>query len=381
MIESLMPTRPIPFIHSDDCTVSISTAPSDDEWDQFVASCPNAFHEQTSLWSQVKAFYGWKPLRVTFANQNGIVAGAQILMRTFRGRYQVAYVSRGPVLRAGNAHLGARVVEEICRAARKRDVTYLAIAPSYDGHALEPVLRARGFRRKPDGLPPGHVMPATLLMDLSEDLDTLYGRLRRQARQSIRRAQRTGVSVRDGGVQDVETFRCLMWALCKRRGVSPTPPERDFFENLWNLFAPRGWIRILLAEVDEQPVAGLLLFAFGDTVRAWKAGWTGEFRDRKPNYLLQWEAICWAKRRGFRYFEDMGIERDLAEHLLSGASVDWATVTGASNFKLGFGGTPLVLPDTWYRFLDPLPQLLLRAGGRHLLESPRLARLLERVSG
>jgi lipid II:glycine glycyltransferase (peptidoglycan interpeptide bridge formation enzyme) len=380
MIEISMPFQRNVTADSDKFALRVGNGLHDDEWDRFVESCPSGFHEQTSLWSQVKASYGWKPFRVTLSDAGGIVAGAQVLVRSLRGGYKVAYVSRGPIDRSGSVRLRERMIDEICRASRKQNVSYLAIAPPYDGHALEPALSARGFRRKPETLPPGHVMTATLLMDLAGDIDALHDRLRKQARQHIRRAQRTGVSVREGGADDVETFRLLLWVLCERLGVSPTPPEKDFFENLWSAFAPRGWVRLFLAETNRQPVAALLAFAFGDTVRAWKAGWTGEFRERKPNDLLEWEAICWAKRNGFRWFEDMGIERELAERLLSGSPVGWTSVSGPSKFKLGFSGAPLVLPDTWYQFLSPLPQLLLRTGAHRLLESPRLARFLERLN-
>jgi lipid II:glycine glycyltransferase (peptidoglycan interpeptide bridge formation enzyme) len=223
-------------------------------------------------------------------------------------------------------------------------------------------------------------MSATLLIDLSHDLDRIHAQTRMQVRQHIRVAQRRGVVVREGGQEDVETFRRLMVSLCERRGVSPTPPERDFFENLWRVFAPRGWVRIFLAEVDGQPVAGNLVLAFGDTARIWKAGWSGEFADRRPNNLVQWEAMRWAKQNGFRYFDPMGIERPLAEQLLTGANIDWAGIAGPSNFKIGYGGAPVVLPETLYRFLSPWPQLFVSIGGQRLLESSRVAQLLERIN-
>lgn len=172
-----------------------------------------------------------------------------------------------------------------------------------------------------------------------------------------------------------------MIALCRRRGISPTPPAKDFFENLWKVFAPRGWVRIFLAEIDGKAVAALLVFTFGDTARVWKAGWSGEHADRRPNNLLYWEAIRWAKHSGFRFFDLVGIERDLARQLLQREKIDWAKVTGPSNFKVGFGGTPLVMPETCYQILDPWTARLLHVGGRRLIESTRLARFLERFSG
>lgn len=361
--------------------VQVSTSADDDEWDRFVAASPHGFHEQTSLWSQVKAIYGWQPLRLTLRGPEGILAGVQILVRTVRGKYRVGFASRGPMVSSPDPQRLSHIAAEICRVARKEKVTYLAIAPPYRGESVATALRSAGFRRKPESLPPGSVMSATLLVDLSPDFDTLQARMRPQVRQHIRLAQRKGVTVREGGQPDVETFRQLMWTLCARRGVSPTPPEKDFFQNLWALFAPRGWVRIFLAEIAGRPVAALWVFSFGDSARVWKAGWSGEFADSRPNNLLYWEAIRWAKQNGFRWFDLVGIERPLGQQLLAGAAIDWANVAGPSNFKIGYGGEPMVLPETCYRFLNPPAQLFLRAGGHRLLESPRLASLLERFNG
>ena len=328
----------------------------------------------------MKAFYGWKPLRVTLHDSKGVIAGTQILFRAVRGGLRVGYASRGPVVSSADPELMARMVEEMGHAARAEGVSYLAVTPPYGGDAAEHALRARGFRTKPRSLPPGSVMTATLLIDLARDLDTIQAQLRMQVRQHIRLAQRRGVVVRQGDREDVETFRRLMGALCERRGISPTPPEKDFFENLWAVFAPRGWVRIFLAEVEGEPVAALLVFTFGDTARVWKAGWSGHYQDRRPNNLLYWEAIRWANDNGFRYFDLVGIERELALQLLRGEAMDWTPVAGPDNFKVGYGGAPVLLPETFYRFLNPGPRFLLAMGGRRLLESSRVAHLLERLS-
>lgn len=177
-------------------TVRISASSCDDEWDEFVAAVPHGFHEQTSRWSQVKAAYGWEPLRLTLSGEHGIVAGVQILVRSVRGRYRVGYASRGPVAASADAQCISLLIEEMIRAARAHKVSYLAIAPPYHAHALTAAIRQRGFRRKPEALPPGHVMEATLLIDLSHDFDRIQAQQRMQVRQHIRLAQAETTSKR-----------------------------------------------------------------------------------------------------------------------------------------------------------------------------------------
>jgi len=62
----------------------------------------------------------------------------------------------------------------------------------------------------------------------------------------------------------------------------------------------------LIAEVDEDVVAGLLLFCFGN--RSWYLYGmsTGKHREKMPNYLLQWEAIKLSKKFGSKIYDLWG---------------------------------------------------------------------------
>ena len=109
--------------------------------------------------------------------------------------------------------------------------------------------------------------------------------------------------MREGTEPDVETFRQLMWALCERRGTSPTPPQKDFFEHLWRTFQPSSFVRLFIAELGGRVISALLTIPFGDTVRAWKIGWAGDHAKSSPNAMLYWDAIRWSKRNGYRLFD------------------------------------------------------------------------------
>ncbi len=82
---------------------------------------------------------------------------------------------------------------------------------------------------------------------------------------------------------------------------------------------------------------------------------SNEKRNLMPSYLLQWEVMKWAKERGLRYYDMVGVPRP--EHLTEANSL-W----GVYRFKEGFGGEMadtlgcLDLPikrrraAAWYRF-------------------------------
>jgi peptidoglycan pentaglycine glycine transferase (the first glycine) len=359
-------------------TVRISREWHDPDWDSFLVSCPGGHHEQTSLWAKVKGFYGWQPFRIVVSREKQILGGVQVLTRPFRRWGRIGYVTRGPVVASNDPELIDFVLGQLDHAGVRERLAYLAVVLPYNGHVFEPGLNRLGFRVKPNVLPPSGLMTATLVLDLSSDLDSLMARMRRTTRKNIGRAARKGVTVREGIGADVETFRRLMWALCERRGTSPTPPQKDFFEHLWKTFQPSGLVRLFIAELEGYVVSALVTFPFGNTVQAWKIGWAGDHAQDNPNEMLHWEAIRWSKLNGYRFFDFVSIEKDLAQRLQQGDPVDWNSVKGPSNFKVGFGGSPVLLPKPYYRFYHPILRFLGQAGGSKMIESAAVAGFLGR---
>ena len=68
----------------------------------------------------------------------------------------------------------------------------------------------------------------------------------------------------------------------------------------------------------------------------------------------------------------------MASKLQQGDPIDWAYIKGADNFKIGFGASRVLLPEPYYRFCHPLLRIFAHAGGRRMIESPAVARLLGR---
>jgi peptidoglycan pentaglycine glycine transferase (the first glycine) len=347
-----------------------------EEWDEFVAGCPGGHHEQTSLWGQLKQLYGWQPVRILQRSEGRICAGAQILVKEVRGPVRVGYVCKGPLPADLDPRAAARLWNEIRAFGQKNRLTSLTAELPAGGHTLVPGCRAAGFVPHPRYLPPSGLMEATLILDLAPAPETLLENMRARTRYNIRHAGRKGVVVREGAEQDVETFRSLMWQLCERLGSSPTPPEKDFFSNLWKVFAPGGGVKLFVAEVGGEAVSACLTFPFGDCVRLWKVGWSGKHRECHPNYALWWEAIQWARRAGYRYFDFVWIDAESAKAALAGAPVPDTPYGQMAFYKLGFGGQIVLLPGAYTLFTNPILRQAAGVGAFKLLEVPWLRRMV-----
>jgi len=362
-----------------DVDVRLSRERRDPDWDNFVERCPGGHYEQTSLWGEVKSCYGWRPLRIIVSRGKQILAGVQILTRSLGRWGRIGYVMRGPLASPSDPEQVQLILERLHRAAADERLAYVVVVPPYNGQIFEPGLNRLGFRKKPNLLPPGGIVTATLLLDLSDDLQNLKTRMKKRMRGNLWRARRAGVTVREGTEADVETFRELMWALCQRRKSSPTPPQRDFFEHVWRIFQPLGFVRLFVAELKGCAISALLTFPFGDTVSAWKIGWAGDHAESSPNAMLYWEAIRWSKCNHYDYFDIVQIEKGLARKLQRGDPVDWTAVDGISLNKVSFGASPVLLPEPYYRFYHPLLRTFAQAGGTGLIESSVVARLIGRL--
>ena len=348
-------------------SVEISRNVEDRHWDEFVARCPGGHPEQTSLWGQVKAFYGWRPVRGVISRNGEVAGGFQLLTKSFKWGGKIGYVSRGPLAVSDDPRLLEIIASELDQLAKREGVVYLAVVPSYIGHTFLPFFRERSFIPKPDSIPPTGLTMATLILDLSQELNQIWAHMRRDLRRFIRVGYRQGITVREGSEDDVEPFRRLMWALCERRGVSPTPPQSDFFQNLWSVFHPKGYVKLFFSEFERKPVAGGLVFAMGDSVRFWKTGWAGDNVKRNPSPVLWWEIIKWAKSSGFRYFDIVQIHLAHAKAILRGERIPSTKEYGMTFFKTSFGGQVILLPEALCKIYNPLLRLVVKRWGRQIM--------------
>jgi lipid II:glycine glycyltransferase (peptidoglycan interpeptide bridge formation enzyme) len=86
---------------------------------------------------------------------------------------------------------------------------------------------------------------------------------------------------------------------------------------------------VLLAELGGEPIAGLILFHFGQTAWYMYGASSNQHRNLMPNYLLQWEAMRLAKQMGYTKYDMWGVPDRFDE-----SDRMW----GVFRFKTGFGG-------------------------------------------
>lgn len=307
------------------------------QWDVALASLPTAHALQTWDWGDFKSRWGWESTRLLFVEENQPLAAAQILQRKLsRTPLSVTYVPKGPVLDFDDTSLLVQVLSTLEQFVRKQRGLFVKIdptvwlgtgpedsPPSLRTGATLNVLEDRGWRQSNEQIQ----FKNSVIIDLTPDEDQLLSNMKAKTRYNIRLTIRRGVRARHGTENDLEAFYDLYYETSRRDAFLIRPPA--YYLDVWAQFLRAGRAHLLLAEVGGKPVAGLILFHFGQSAWYMYGASSGQHRNLMPNHLLQWEAIRLAKHLGCTHYDMWGAPDCFVE-----SDPMW----GVYRFKIGFGG-------------------------------------------
>lgn len=322
------------------------------EWDRLLSSCPDAHILQTRSWGELKGAFGWKPVHIyrPTGPEYGPVA-AMVLFRRLPLGLSIGYAAKGPVqIEPGEAPQAfwkafCSELDPICRRER---AVFLRVEPdAWEPPACDPADNPHPFFAPPNGFVNGahSIQPKqTILVDLSGSEEDILRRMKQKTRYNIRLAQKKGVRV--AASLAIDEF----YNLLKRTGDRDAfgVHQKDYYSSLLELFSD-DQCQLLMAEYEGAPLAGLMVFRRGE--RAWYLyGASGDdHRDLMPAYLLQWEAMRWARQQGCRTYDLWGIPdaplAELEQDFTSRSDGLW----GVYRFKRGFGGQLFRAAGPWDR--------------------------------
>jgi peptidoglycan pentaglycine glycine transferase (the first glycine) len=322
-----------------------------DQWREFVEQNSHAHLLQTAAWGELKADFGWEAVRLKREN----MAGVQILFRRLPLGLRFAYIPKGPI--GEQASLEDKTFwSQVDRQCRRRRAVFLKIEPDEEQIASF-VTPPADFQISPHAVQPLR----TIVVDLSDDLETILGNMKQKTRYNIRLAEKKGVHVHLS--TDIELFYQLMLKTSEREefGIH----SLEYYRKAYELFHPSGRCELFMAEFEGTPLAALLVFAQGE--RAWYlyGASTSLYREKMPTYLLQWEAMKWAKNLGCSSYDLWGVP-DYDQHTLESDFMERTDgLWGVYRFKRGFGGRVIRSMGPWDRIYQPLLyNLYLRWMGR-----------------
>jgi peptidoglycan pentaglycine glycine transferase (the first glycine) len=308
-----------------------------EQWNAFVAQWPDFALMQSYEWGQFKEAMGWKVVRLAVERDGRLVAGAQMLIKPLLlGLASIAYVPRGPLLNWENEAAVQSLLSAVHGSARRHRAISLKIEPatSYSPE-MQRRLQSYGFRRSNFNNQP----QCSMLIDLTPDIDALLANMHKTTRYNVRYSARQGVIVREATVADLDTFYRMLEFTAKRAGFPIR--SREYYRQEWNALALPGYVKLFLALYEGEVLATRMPAAFGGKAATLHSGSFDTHRKLKPNELLMWESLKWAKTQGCATYDVWGIPDEIGAHLHLGQPLpeeQKGGLWGVYHFKRGFGG-------------------------------------------
>jgi peptidoglycan pentaglycine glycine transferase (the first glycine) len=158
--------------------------------------------------------------------------------------------------------------------------------------------------------------------------------MKQKCRYNIRLAEKKGVMVRPWN--DIAGFHHMMSVTGARDefGVH----SLEYYRRAHHLLHQAGLAELLVAEYAGRPLAALMVCARGKSSWYLYGASTEEERNRMPAYLLQWEAMRWAKAHGAEQYDLWGVPDEDEATLEAGFETRRDGLWGVYRFKRGFGG-------------------------------------------
>lgn len=278
-------------------------------WNTFIEKEPRFSLLQSWDWGEFKKKSGWKVCRIGLEKQGQLIAGAQMLIKSFiPGLLSIAYVPRGPLVDWRDRETTSALLDILHAEARKHKAICLRVEPPLlstpENHKL---LQYYGFQPSAHTIQPR----CSMIVQLPAEMEMLLKSFPPFLRNNIRRCRRKGVEVNIGTADDMKTFYQLM-KVTSKRAKFPMRPS-DYYEKEWKTFHPLGQTQLFISSYKGIPVAAMTSFCFGKHSAAFHAGSLKEYHNLRANDLLWWTAMCWAKDRGCHTYDLWGIPDEVGE--------------------------------------------------------------------
>lgn len=360
-------------------------------WNYVISKLPNPHFLQTYEWGQVKAKYGWEPIYLVWDHEGkmkeervvdhlssflfppsaaALILKRQILRKGFAARLSVLYSPKGPLLDWSNEVLRTRVLKDLQSFAKNQGAIFLKIdpdivlgtgvahseedVPDSTGQAVVSEMKRLGWEYSSDQIQ----FRNTVLIDLSPTEDQILARMKQKTRYNVRLAEKKGVTLRVGTLNDLPMLYKMYAETSIRDGF--VIRDEGYYQTVWKLFMagnpsqfsnspitdyPSLFAEALIAEVNSEPVAAIFVFYFAGRAYYVYGMSRDMHREKMPTYLLQWEAMKRAKANGCTVYDLWG-----APEVFDESDSMW----GVYRFKEGLGGRVVRTLGAWDFAPSPL---------------------------
>ena len=324
--------------------MTISEISNKDIWEDFLLKCGEKTFLISWNWGEFQKNTGSKIWRFGIYDNEGLIA-ASFVVRIKAKRGSFLFCPHGPVTRKQDTERRKQVlkllIDDLKKIAKKERASFIRISPIWQkNEENNKTFKDLGFREAPIHMHPELAWE----LDIAPAEEKLLLDMRKTTRYLIRQAQKNPdvKIVLSQKVEDVEKFNALYQKTVDRHHFVPF--SLGYLKNETASFLPDNQSIIFLGYYKEELIASAIIIFWQEMAFYHQGASTQKYPKVPVSYLLQWEVIREAKKRGCRVYNFWGIApTDSAKH-------PWA---GLSLFKKGFGGYKKELVKTQDLPLSP----------------------------
>ena len=339
----------------------IFKAITDSDFRAFAEKSPYRSFYQTPEIAKLRENSGWKSAYFGVEENGELLAATMLVYKPLFLGKNLYYAPGGPLLDFENKKLLNFFITNLKKSLKNPLV--LRIDPYYEliERDRDGLPKENGFNHKtaPKNLESLNFKPLKTPVSpkyafvklLDNPPADLIASFKRNTRNHIRKAEKLGVKVRELNRDELKTFKKITESTSKRRNFSDKP--LSYYEQMYDLFAPRNEVKFMLAEADNIPLSAAMFMTYGSEVIYLFSGSDEKYmKDYNAQYLIQYEMIKFAAENGFKRYNFYGING-----LPDPNSKDY----GIYDFKKGFtsdeDGRVTELIGTYELSLSPLYSL------------------------
>jgi len=308
-------------------SLTVQIVESKTAWETFVQNVPGGTFMQSWNAGVQATNLGEKILRLGLYQEKNLIGVCLVtLVHAKRGNY--LFIPYGPVLKQFTAEFFNPLSDYLRAYGKEHGYDFVRIAPFLErSEAFKTLFKQAGYHTAPI-----HMIAEDLwVLDIQVEEEILLQQMRKTNRNLIRRALKDQVritaSTDDSALSD---FITLHEETRKRHQF--VPYSNQLFQEQLHAFAPDNQALVFRGYHEDTLLAAAVIMYYG-SMGSYHHG--ASIPSKIPvSYLLQWEAILEAKRRGCSLYNFWGIDTgNNKKH----------PFYGISHFKKGFGGRLLPL--------------------------------------
>lgn len=302
-------------------------------WNDFITSWKIFFYSFVDSWEwgEFQKLEGNTVLRYGIYSQQNTLVGLVQLIKVVAKRGTYLFTPHWPLIEGNEDFFEVmkHIQRELKNIAHTEKASFIRLNTTIENTKTN----KKSFSRLGFIDAPMHVHAEdTHLLDITPDVDTLFGNMKKDDRYYINRARKEWVEVRIGNQPDhIQALIDFHQNHAKRtNGKNKYHAfSTKYIKNLYKVF-PESDISTISTSYNGKIESILMTIKFGKVVVYYIAASDIVSKKFSPNYLCQWEAICKAKTDGATIYNFWWVSPEVTP---SSHPISWV-----SAFKRKFAG-------------------------------------------